>query len=139
MTPLRCKLLLLQASALLLVLTPARAAGGGVVCTAPIPHTTQCYAGTGSLGGHKWSGVADCCAACANLTSATSTAAVPCAIWIKKRDRCLLLASDGLFDVIPSAEAVRMAQAAMPDATRACEQLTSLAARRWRKGALQET
>jgi len=86
--------MLLQA--LLLVLAPAHAAAAaaaGVVCTSPIPHTTQCYAGTGSLGGHKWSWVADCCAACANLTSATSTAAVPCAIWIKKRDRCLLLAA----------------------------------------------
>jgi serine/threonine protein phosphatase PrpC len=52
---------------------------------------------------------------------------------LEARDRCLILASDGLFDVVPSAEAVRMAQAAMPDATRACQQLTSLAARRWRK------
>ena len=59
-----------------------------VVCTAPIPHTSQCYAGSGSLGGHKWKDEADCCDACANMTSP-----VPCAIWMHKGGRCLLLAA----------------------------------------------
>ena len=83
--------ILLLFGAMTLVQTPlagaaASSSGGGLVCTPPTPHTTQCYSGSGSLGRRNWRGTADCCEACQNIT-----APVSCAVWVHKSDKCILL------------------------------------------------
>lgn len=60
----------------------------GVVCSAPIPHSTRCYGGEGALSTHAWEGMPECCAACANLSEP-----VACATWVQKSGKCMLLSA----------------------------------------------
>ncbi len=87
------KAAVLLSGLIITVLASLAAATSRLVCTPPIPHTTQCYSGrTGSLGWREWRGIADCCEACQNIT-----APVACAVWVNKREdeggKCILLSA----------------------------------------------
>ena len=52
---------------------------------------------------------------------------------LEARDACLILASDGLWDVVSSRKAVAIARALHPDADAAARALCTLATRRWKR------
>ena len=52
---------------------------------------------------------------------------------LEPTDACLVLGSDGLWDLVDSAKAVSLAQASYPDANEAARRLIQLATKRWRR------
>ena len=52
---------------------------------------------------------------------------------LEQNDKCLLLGSDGLWDMVSNEKAVSVAQKYYPDATQAAAALIKMATRRWRK------